>query len=79
MKLRLACGLLALPALLAVYDYDYNPKPGALNLGSWDSATFANNGTVAFGSPGSGQTNSMLGTGVNSSGSLIELGAKSAL
>jgi len=79
MKLRFACGLLALPALLAAYDYDYNPKPGALNLGSWDSATFAKNGTVAFGSPGSGQTNSMLGTGVNSSGSLIELGAKSAV
>ena len=79
MKLRLAYGLLALPALLAAYDYDYNPKPGALNLGSWDSATFAKNGTVVFGSPGSGQTNSMLGTGTSAGGSLIELNAKSAM
>ena len=64
----------ALP-LSAIWNYDYNPRPGTPNLSGLDSNVFNQNGTIVYGSPGSGP-NAMIGTGTSNgtSGSLIEKG-----
>ena len=43
----------ALP-LSAIWNYDYNPRPGTPNLSGLDSNVFNQNGTIVYGSPGSG-------------------------